>query len=190
MKTNTILLTLITILLSGTFYFSYKGAQQIQALRQENTCIWLKIDSLQRICSNQPHSEPAATESTTESTGSTFLDFLIKLGEEGMNAATNSIAKEKVVVTSKYSLEDRYVSYKVTKPEIIGEQTGEVVLNILVDYFGNVKSAKLKSATGITNKDVIEACKKAALKTNFNYDSDKDHKTKQAGTITYIFSPK
>lgn len=64
------------------------------------------------------------------------------------------------------------------------------MLNILVDHSGDVKSAKLKSATGITNEDVIEACKKAALKTDFNYDSDRGYKNKQSGTITYIFSKK
>lgn len=188
MKANTILQALLTILLTGTFYYSYTGAKQIQALRQENAYMWLKIDSLQRMCCEQPQSAPTATETTTESTISSFLDYIIKLGEEGIDAVTNGRAEEKVVVTTKYSLEDRYVSYKVTKPEIVGEQTGEVVLNILVDHSGDVKSAKLKSATGITNEDVIEACKKAALKTDFNYDSDKGYKNKQAGTITYIFS--
>ena len=83
-----------------------------------------------------------------------------------------------------------YVSYKVTEPEFIGDQVGEVVLTILVDYSGDVKSAKLQNATGVTNEDVIEACKKAALKTNFNYNSDIGYDTKQSGTITYIFSAK
>ena len=190
MKANTILLALLTILLTGTFYYSYTGVQQIQVLRQENAHLWLKIDSLQRISYNQPQSAPVATETTTKSTVSSFIDYIIKLGEEGFDAVTNCNADEKVVVTTKYSLEDRYVSYKVTKPEIVGDQTGEVVLNILVDDSGDVKSAKLKSATGITNEDVIEACKKAALKTNFNYDSDRGYKNKQPGTITYIFSKK
>ena len=187
MKRNLIFSIVITILCTCTLYFSYTSYQQIQNLKQENTKMWVKIDSLQRTCCNLPQSETSVTEPTTQSTGNAFLDFLIKLGEDGIDAITNEEAGQKVVVTTKYSLEDRYVSYKVNKPEILGEQTGKVVLNILVDYLGSVKSAKLKSATGITNEDVIEACKKAALKTNFNYDSDK---RKQAGTITYIFSAK
>ena len=65
-----------------------------------------------------------------------------------------------------------------------------VVLTILVDYSGDVKSAKLQSATGVANEEVIEACKKAALKTNFNYNSDIGYDTKQSDTITYIFSAK
>ena len=93
-------------------------------------------------------------------------------------------------MSTKYRLEDRYVSYKVQEPELIGDQPGEIVLSILVDYSGDVKSAKLQSATGITNEEVIEACKKAALKTSFNYDSDRGYSDKQSGTITYTFTSK
>lgn len=46
MKANTILLALLTILLTGTFYYSYTGVQQIQVLRQENAHLWLKIPYL------------------------------------------------------------------------------------------------------------------------------------------------
>lgn len=178
MKGNTIILTVMTILVSGTLYLSYTNSRQIQALRQENTYLWLKMDSLQQTPHNRQEDETAVKEPSTQNTGNPFIDFLIKLGED---YGTD----EKIVITSKYSLEDRYVLHKVIVPEISGEQTGKVVLNISVDYSGRVKSAKLKSATGITDEDVIEACKKAALKTSFNYDSDK---TKQTGTITYIFS--
>lgn len=190
MKINTILLTIITALLFVILYNSYTNIQQIQALKQEIANLWLKIDSVHQTCSNQPQDKVAVSESTSQSAGSSFLDFLIKLGEDGINTVRNEIAKQKVIVTSKYFLEDRYVQYKVMEPELLGEQVGEVVLNILVNKMGDVKSAKLKSATGITNEDVIEACKKAALKTDFNYDSEISHKSKQAGTITYIFSAK
>ena len=115
---------------------------------------------------------------------------MIKLGEEEAKVAAREKAKQKVIVSSKYRLEDRYVSYKVQEPEIIGDQPGEIVINIFVNYSGDVKSAKLHSVTGITNEEVIEACKKAALKTNFNYNSDIGYDTKQAGTITYTFSAK
>ena len=63
-------------------------------------------------------------------------------------------------------------------------------MDIYVDYSGDVKSAKLKSTTGITNEDVIEACKKAALKTSFNSNLDMGMGEKQAGTITYTFTAK
>lgn len=189
MRGNTALLVLILIALCGTLFLSYTNFQQIQLLRQENTNLWIKIDSVQQISSKKPVVQKAAP-AAKKSTGSAFLDFLIELDEESQREAAAARAKQKVVVSTKYRLEDRYVSYKVQEPELIGDQPGEIVLNILVDYSGDVKSAKLQSATGITNEEVIEACKKAALKTGFNYDSDKGYNEKQSGTITYTFTSK
>lgn len=189
MKGNTALLVLILIALCGTLFLSYTNFQQLQLLRQENTNLWIKLDSVQRISSKKPVAQKAAP-AAKKSTGSAFLDFLIELDEESQREAAAARAKQKVVVSTKYRLEDRYVSYKVQEPELIGDQPGEIVLNILVDYSGDVKSAKLQSVTGITNEEVIEACKKAALKTGFNYDSDKGYSDKQSGTITYTFTSK
>lgn len=141
-------------------FLSYTNFQQLQLLRQENTNLWIKLDSVQRISSKKPVTQEAAS-AEKKSTGSAFLDFLIELDEESQREAA-ARAKQKVVVSTKYRLEDRYVSYKVQEPELVGDQPGEIVLNILVDYSGDVKSAKLQSATGITNEEVIEACKKAA----------------------------
>ena len=190
MKGNTVLLVLIAIMLCGTLFLSYTNFQQIQVLRQENTNLWMKVDSVQQICSKKPVKQSAAPAAKPTSTGSAFLDYLIQLGEESEKETASERAKQKVVVSTKYRLEDRYVSYKVHEPEFIGDQAGEVVLNISVDYSGDVKSAKLQSAIGITDEEVIEACKKAALKTSFNYNSDIGYDTKQSGTITYIFTAK
>ena len=189
MKGNTALLVLILIALCGTLFLSYTNFQQLQLLRQENTNLWIKLDSVQRISSKKPVAQKAAP-AAKKSTGSAFLDFLIELDEESQREAAAARAKQKVVVSTKYRLEDRYVSYKVLEPELIGDQPGEIILNILVDYSGDVKSAKLQSVTGITNEEVIEACKKAALKTSFNYDSDRGYSDKQSGTITYTFTSK
>ena len=190
MKGKTVLLVLIAIMLCGTLFLLYTNFQQIQVLRQENTNLWMKVDSVQQICSKKPVKQSAAPAAKPTSTGSAFLDYLIQLGEESEKETARERAKQKVVVSTKYRLEDRYVSYKVHEPEFIGDQAGEVVLNISVDYSGDVKSAKLQSAIGITDEEVIEACKKAALKTSFNYNSDIGYDTKQSGTITYIFTAK
>ena len=106
------------------------------------------------------------------------------------DASVKKSKKKRIVIDTKYRIEDRYVRYKIEKPELKGNEVGNVVINILVNYSGDVNSAKLKSATGITNEEVIEACKKAALKTKFNYDTDADYDEKKRGTITYIFSEK
>lgn len=196
MKGNTLLLAAIAALLCGSLYLSYMNFQQMQQLRQENTDMLMKIDSLQQVFAKAPQVQPAAPAPAPapapavkqKTTGSAFLDFLLELGEETEKEIAAEKAKQKVEVTTKYRLEDRYVTYKVHEPEIIGNQAGEVVLNILVDKYGSVKSAKLKSATGITDEEVIEACKKAALQTDFN--SNYDHSDNRPGTITYIFTAK
>lgn len=202
MKGNTLLLAAIAALLCGSLYLSYMNFQQMQQLRQENTDMLMKIDSLQQVFAKAPQVQPAAPAPAPvpapapapapavkqKTTGSAFLDFLLELGEESEKEIAAEKAKQKVEVTTKYRLEDRYVTYKVHEPEIIGNQAGEVVLNILVDKVGSVRSAKLKSATGITDEEVIEACKKAALQTNFN--SNYDHSDNRPGTITYIFTAK
>ena len=188
MKGNTVLLIIILVALGGSIFLSYTNFQQIQLLRQENTALWVKLDSVQQIVNKKPVKQKAAP-AATQTTGSPFLDFLIQMGEESEREAAAERAKQKVTVSSKYRLEDRYVIYGgVDDPDYIGSQAGEVVLDILVDYSCDVKSAKLKSSTGITDDEVIEACKKAALQTNFN--SNYDMREKQSGTITYIFTAK
>ena len=82
-------------------------------------------------------------------------------------------------------MEDIYVRTHVEDPEVRGNAEGIVKLGIAIDKLGHVKSAKLNSASTITDEEVIEACKKAALKTDFNYNSDAQNL--QRGTITYTF---
>ena len=186
MKSNTLLLTVVTVLLFCTLYVSYKNFEQIQVLREENYNVSLKIDSLLQICNTQPQAPEEPQPTAVQSFGSAIADYFTNIGE----AISKETKKQRITVSSKYRIEDRYVQYKIEEPEFKGDQVGNVVLNIFVDHSGNVKSAKLKSATGITNEDVIEACKKAALRTKFNYDTDRGYDTKQLGTITYIFSAK
>ena len=162
--------TLVTSILACiVLYLALYNREEIKLLKQENAALWAKVDSLQQPSKDTPRKQkkaPAQTKPATE----------------------KPATYQKVYVSSKYRLEDRYNTSRIYEPEFLGNEIGEVILNIYVDYSGDVKSAKLKSATGITNEDVIEACKKAALRTNFNYNSDK--REQQLGTITYIFSAK
>lgn len=111
MKTNTVLLVLIFLLLCGTLFLSFTNFKQVQLLRQENTCLWMKLDSVQQVCNKKAAKQASAAPKST-STGSAFLDFLISEGEKSEKAEKER-ARQKVTVSSKYRLEDRYVSYKV-----------------------------------------------------------------------------
>lgn len=133
----------------------------------------------------QPDEKPAPTGVVS------FINELVGDAQEEYRAAkkANENAPKKAVtprlkVKSSYRMEDRY-SYGVDDPKELGNAEGIVKLDITIDKYGDVKSAKLNSASTITDEEVIEACKKAALKTRFNYNYDAPKL--QQGTITYTF---
>lgn len=135
---------------------------------------------------SKPDEKPAPTGVVS------FINELVGDAQEEYRAAkkANQNAPKKAVVPilkvkSSYRMEDRYVRYEVYEPQELGTAEGIVKLDITIDKYGDVKSAKLNSASSITDEEVIEACKKAALKTRFNYNYDAPKL--QQGTITYTF---
>ncbi len=72
------------------------------------------------------------------------------------------------------------------KPEYNVQESGTIVVRIRVDREGKVISAEPGvRGTNITNENLWEAARKAALKARFNAKSDAAYT--QAGTITYHF---
>lgn len=133
----------------------------------------------------KPDEKPAPTGVVS------FINELVGDAQEEYRAAkkANQNAPKKAVVPrlkvkSSYRMEDRY-SYGVDDPQELGSAEGIVKLDITISTIGQVNSAKLNSASTITDEEVIEACKKAALKTMFNLNSDAPKL--QQGTITYTF---
>lgn len=134
---------------------------------------------------SKPDEKPAPTGVVS------FINELVGDAQEEYRAAkkANENAPKKAVVPrlkvkSSYRMEDRY-SYGVDDPQELGSAEGIVKLDITINYSGDVKSAKLNSSSTITDEEVIEACKKAALKTDFNLNLDAPKI--QQGTITYKF---
>ncbi len=82
-------------------------------------------------------------------------------------------------------LQDRYVIGNVRLPEYIGDQTGTITVNISVDKWGHVKKTSIAPGADITDEEVIESVRRAALKTDFNSNSDARETSK--GTISYTF---
>lgn len=153
---------------------------------------------------SKPAEKPVAAKQETKSAAAkpdekpaptgvvSFINELVGDAQEEYRAAkkANENAPKKAVaprlkVKSSYRMEDRYVGYKVYEPQELGNAEGIVKLDISISTLGKVKSAKLNSASTITDEEVIEACKKAALRTDFNYNSDAPKL--QQGTITYTF---
>lgn len=198
------LLQVLTLLLCLSFgYFTFKNYDDIKELRNENAFLRDTIDSLlcqpaaasikedigkpeKKSAAAKPDEKPAPTGVVS------FINELVGDAQEEYRAAkkANQNAPKKAVVPrlkvkSSYRMEDRYVRYEVYEPQELGNAEGIVKLDITIDKYGDVKSAKLNSASSITDEEVIEACKKAALQTDFN--SNYDAPKLQQGTITYTF---
>lgn len=197
------LLQVLTLLLCLSFgYFTFKNYDDVKELRDENAFLRGSIDFLlcqpatasikegigkpeEKSAAAKPDEKPALTGVVS------FINELVDDAQEEYRAAkkANQNAPKKAVVPrlkvkSSYRMEDRY-SYGVDDPQELGSAEGIVKLDITIDIYGQVKSAKLNSASTITDEEVIEACKKAALKTMFNLNSDAPKL--QQGTITYTF---
>lgn len=159
--------------------------------------------SASKSSASKPAEKPVAAKQETKSAAAkpdekpaptgvvSFINELVGDAQEEYRAAkkANQNAPKKAVtprlkVKSSYRMEDRY-SYGVDDPQELGNAEGIVKLDITISTIGQVKSAKLNSASTITDEEVIEACKKAALKTMFNLNSDAPKL--QQGTITYTF---
>lgn len=206
-------LTLLLCLSFG--YFTFKNYDDVKELWNENAFLRDTIDSLlcqpatasikegigkpeekseRKVAADKSEkksiAKPAASKPAPTGVVS-FINELVGDAQEEYRAAkkANQNAPKKAVaprlkVKSSYRMEDRY-SYGVDDPQELGNAEGIVKLDITIDIYGQVKSAKLNSASTITDEEVIEACKKAALKTMFNLNSDAPRL--QQGTITYTF---
>lgn len=160
--------------------------------------------SIAKPTASKPAEKPVAAKQETKSAAAnpdekpaptgvvSFINELVGDAQEEYRAAkkANENASKKAVaprlkVKSSYRMEDRYVRYEVYEPQELGTAEGIVKLDITIDKYGDVKSAILNSAATITDEEVIEACKKAALKTDFKLNLDAPKL--QQGTITYTF---
>lgn len=89
-------------------------------------------------------------------------------------------------VKATYQIEDRYVAYGgIGTPESVGNQEGTIVIKVSVDKYGEVKKTSVDPSSTITDPEVVEAARRAALKTNFNINTDAPNL--QSGTITFTF---
>ena len=195
MKGSTLLQVLTLIVCAGLLYNGYKSEKEFELLHMENQMLWEKLDSLQSIPSATPAKSSTASKGTSvKSSASSLLDeFFSDLQKDYQDSKKESqkrAAATKIVVESSYRIEDRYVSYRVHEPEIMPTEPGVVIIDIDVNYAGDVKKTTVNSASTINDETILDACRKAALQTDFNYDSDKGYQTTQKGTITYTFKKK
>lgn len=183
-----------------------KSERQVAADKSEKKSIAKPVASMtssSKSAASKPAGKPVTAKQETKSAAAkpdekpaptgvvSFINELVGDAQEEYRAAkkANQNAPKKAVVSrlkvkSSYRMEDRY-SYGVYDPQELGNAEGIVKLDITISTIGQVNSAKLNSASTITDEEVIEACKKAALKTDFNINLDAPKL--QQGTITYTF---
>lgn len=173
----------------ATGYYSYKTSEEVKALRAQAQVTEQKVDSL--MVATAKIAKSTRTVSSNKQPKS-FWEALFSELEAEEKAATAQRkaqeAKAKVTVSTSYRLEDRYVLGSVELPEYRGWQEGQIVVNISVDRYGSVKKTRVADGATISDPEVIEAVRKAALKTDFN--SNYDAPEIAEGAITYTFTKK
>lgn len=89
----------------------------------------------------------------------------------------------------KAQLAGRTHNGSLPRPSAPGQQVGKVVVDIWVDNYGIVQKAVAGAeGTTVTDKDLWNEARKAAMKASFNMSADAP--AMQKGTITYIFKLK
>ena len=101
-------------------------------------------------------------------------------------AASSSGSVGRVAVTAKVKVDNRYVMGTTYLPKVSTGPTGVVMINVTMDRVGIMSEVSLNHASTISDEDIIDACKEAALKTSFGYNPEAS--SKSTGTITYTFT--
>lgn len=189
MDTNKILLIIAILLCGATSYFAYQTSQEVKELKAQAQVTEQKLDSL--MLATAKIAKSAKVVSGNRQPGS-FWEALFSEIEESEKAAKAQerakVAKAKVTVSTSYRLEDRYVIGKIELPDHLGTQSGTITINVLVNQGGSVKKTSVAAGATITDPEVIESVRKAALKSDFNTDFDAPELAD--GTITYTFKKK
>jgi TonB family protein len=191
MDSNKFLLVLVLLLCGATGYFAYKTSEEVKSLREQLAVTESKVDSLMtatvKIAQSSQTSKSAASRQQPRSFWEELFSSLEEEQKKSDAQAKAKAAKEKVTVSASYRLEDRYVIGNVDLPDHLGTQTGSITINVTVNGAGTVKKTSVAEGATITDPEVIESVRKAALKTDFNSNFDV---REQEGTITYTFKAK
>ena len=128
----------------------------------------------------------AETNSQSDGTGNTFGNQGDTKGSTENKNYVGGEGQGKEGIS--YSLKGRTPQGgELPLPSYPSKEEGTVVIKVKVDTNGNVVETEWESrGSTTTNKQLIEAAKKAALKAKFNQDKSAD--LIQIGTITYKFN--
>lgn len=154
-------------------------SKKVSSLESKLTTIQGNFDRISR-SQSQPGSSPRLSSSTSSTQTSSIGAATTQLKYAPSNG--------RVSVSAKVKVENRYVSGTTYLPKVSTGPSGVVVIDVTMDQIGIVSAASLNASSTITDEDIIDLCKEAALKTRFGYNPDAPAKSK--GTITYTFTAK
>lgn len=189
MKLQNFFLALLFILCAAIGYYAYTTREEMKRVSAQSEIINRKLDSL--MMATAKIAKSTKTVSGRQQPKGFWETLFSELEEDQKKQQAQEKAKAaraRVVVSTSYRLEDRYVVGQVEKPDVIGDQPGTITVNIMVNRGGTVKKTGIAPGSSITDPEVIEAVRKAALKTDFNVNIDAPES--QSGTITYTFKKK
>ena len=133
-----------------------------------------KVNSMQKTVDRLSGGQRQASTNTVSSSASSA------------QPSSGNKSSGRVSVTAKVKVEDRYVSGKTPIPSVTNGPTGVVVIGVTMNRVGIVSKATVNTGTTITDEEILDACKDAALKTSFGYNPEAPNHS--VGTITYTFT--
>lgn len=164
----------ITALQSKVEQLTKSQTQVVTALKKVTTA------------SSSTSSSTGIVSSSSSSTTKSVSSSRSSSSETIASSSKTSNQKVRVSVSAKVKVEDRYVTGETYLPKVTEGLVGKVVVNIGMTTVGIVTSARINPSSTISDEDILDACKDAALRTDFNYNPQAS--SKQTGTITYTFT--
>lgn len=154
-------------------------SKSVSALESKVTTLQGTVDRLARSQAQSGGSSRVTVSATSRQTSS--------IGNSA--AATRPTSTSgRVSISAKVKVENRYVSGMTYLPKVTTGPAGIVVINVSMNRVGMVGTVSVNAASTISDEEVLDACKEAALKTSFGYNPDAPEKS--TGTITYTFTAK
>ena len=160
--------------------------KEFTSLSKSVSSLESKVSALQnaidRLSKNQAQSGGTSKVSGSASSGQTSGAGTSTL----VTKPTSSSGR--VSVSAKVKVENRYVNGTTYLPKVTSGPAGVVIINVTMDRVGIVGAVSVNSGSTITDEEILDQCKEAALKTSFGYNPEAPDKSR--GTITYTFTAK
>lgn len=154
--------------------------KQVSALTKKVSILESKLNTLQ-----------GTIDRLTKSSSSGSARVATAIGGGSLSGTATTAAPNKsgrASVSAKVKVENRYVQGTTYLPKVSTGSAGTVIVNVVLNRIGTVGSVSIDASSTISDEDILDACKEAALKTSFAYNPEAPDKSR--GTITYTFTAK